>query len=89
MSTTDEDFRTVVNKGTERTHREDAIDALIDASACDKLAILVQMGGLDAPYRRRALDGLAEADCTGLLCTLAEDGSLTDALRRDAEDFLQ
>jgi hypothetical protein len=89
MSTAEENFRTAVNKSTERTHREDAIDALIDSGACDKLAILVQMGGIDAPYRRQALNGLAEANCTDLLRTLAEDGSLTDSLRQDAEGLFQ
>jgi hypothetical protein len=89
MSTAEENFRIAVNKSTDRTHREDAIDTLIDSGACDKLAILVQMGGLNAPYRRQALNGLAKADCTDILHILSENGSLSDTLRRDAEDLLQ
>lgn len=89
MSTAEENLRTAVNKSTDRAHREDAIDTLIDSGACDKLAILVQMGGLDASYRRRALNGLDEADCTDILHILSENGGLSDTLRQDVEDLLQ
>jgi hypothetical protein len=86
--TPEEYFRTAIDKTPSRDDREAAIDALIDIEACDKLTIIVQMGGLDGPYRRRALNGLAEADCHDRLETITENGSLTGALCDDAEQLL-
>lgn len=89
MSSSKQSFQTAVNKSLMREEREDAIDALVDADACERLAILVQMGGIDSPLRRRALNGMAEAECTGLLRVLTEKGGLEDSLRDDAEELLE
>ena len=88
MSSSKQSFQTAVNKSLSRDEREDAIDALVDADACERLAILIQMSGIDGPLRRRALNGMAEAECTDLLRTLTESGGLEDSLRDDAEELL-
>ncbi|UPW00035.1 hypothetical protein M0R88_16160 [Halorussus gelatinilyticus] len=88
MSSPKQDFQTAVDKGPSRDEREDAIDSLTASGACDKLAILVQMGGLDGALRRRALNGMADAGCGDLLRTLAADGGLGEPLQSDAESLL-
>lgn len=88
MSAPEQYFRTAVDKTPSRGEREDAIDGLVETGACDKLAILVQLDGLDGPLRRRALNGLSDAGCDELLRTLADDGGLEESLQSDAEALL-
>lgn len=89
MGTPEEDFETATKKSVSRESREDAIHELALANECDKLAILVQMSGLDANYRRAALNGLMKAPCDPILQSLAEDGSLDNTLREEAQNYLQ
>lgn len=89
MSSPKQDFQTAVDKTPSQGEREEAIDRLIQNRACDKLALLVQMGGLDGPLRRRSLNGMADAGCQDLLRTLAEEGGLGEPLQSDAEDLLE
>lgn len=88
MSSPEQDFQIAVDATPARGEREDAIDRLADAGACDKLAVLVQLGGLDGPLRRRALNGLDRAGCTDVLGTLVEKGGLEASLRSDAEEMI-
>ncbi|WP_232688752.1 hypothetical protein [Halobacterium zhouii] len=89
MASAKENFRTAVNKTPSRHEREDAIDDLISAGECEKLALLVQLSGLRGSLRRRALNGMADADCDDLLATLAETGGLEESLQEDAEELLE
>ena len=89
MPSANEQFQTAVNKKPSRDERESAIDGLTTAGECDKLAILVQMSGLDGALRRRALNGMADADCTDLLAALADTGGLEESLQDDAERLLE
>ncbi|WP_440008711.1 hypothetical protein [Halomicrococcus sp. SG-WS-1] len=89
MSAPKQDFQTAVDKTPSRDEREDAIDALVDAGECEKLAILVQMDGLDGPFRRRALNGMAQAECSDLLRTIVENGGLEESLQSDGRELLE
>ena len=89
MSSPKQDFQTAVDKAPSRAEREDAIDRLAEGGACDKLAIIVQMSGIDGPLRRRALNAMDDAGCRDLLRTLADDGGLDEPLQSDAESLLE
>lgn len=89
MNTPEESFETAVKKSVSREPREEAIDHLSEANECDKLAVLVQMGGLDGSYRRYALNALAEARCRPMLRTIVERGNLDESLQNDAERLLR
>lgn len=89
MSAPKQDFQTAVDKTPSRDEREDAIDALVDAGECERLAILVQMDGLAGPFRRRALNGMAQAGCSDLLRTIVENGGLEESLQSDARELLE
>lgn len=89
MSSPEQQFQTVVDKTPSQDERENAIDGLVQTEECDKLAILVQMGGLDGPLRRRALNGMADAGCDELLRTLAVNGGLEASLQSDIQTLLE
>jgi hypothetical protein len=89
VSSPKQDFQTAVDKTPSRDEREDAIDRLVENGACDKLAILVQMGGFEGALRRRTLNGMVDAGCRDLLRTLVNDGSLGESLRSDAESLFE
>lgn len=89
MSNLDADFETARDESNERSEREDAIDELRTANACDRLAELATMDDLGEEFRELAVEKLATPQCKPKLESLVESGDLPDSMHQQAETMLE
>jgi hypothetical protein len=88
MSTPEKNAEIAVDESFDRSARENAIDELETANACEELSDIVLNEGIEEEYRELALTKLASPQCTATLRSLAENADLPQSMRKTAEDLL-